>query len=102
MAKKKSKYNKNKSKKVEKIEDVYKIINRVQMNEKVDNFYITDFELKHIINNVINDSKIDYKVTEFKSKIKYKVFPGNVKFCEEKDIDEFEQEMKEAFDDLFR
>jgi len=91
---------KKKAKKIKRVnvicdmDDIYKIINKVQMNKKEYIFKLSDPELEPVLLNVIKDSQLKVDKKQNKKGIsRYKIYLGDTLFCEEATVDDFEKEI---------
>lgn len=77
------------------IEDIYKILNKVQIYEKEMMFSVVSDDSK-VAENIIKDLQLEYKKKELKTKTTFTVSPGDREVEEEFiDIEFLQDELKE-------
>jgi len=77
------------------MEDVYRIINRVQLNKKEATFSVSRFTAS-IVKNVLDDLVLEYKIKELKTKVTFSIYPTWEEPEEEAiDIEVFDDEILE-------
>ncbi len=83
--KKTAKIKKRRRKKKISMEDIYSIINRVQINKKTVTF-ATNLLESSTIENTIKDVNLEYKKIEMKTQIIFTIFPNEEKYEDEKTL----------------
>jgi anaerobic ribonucleoside-triphosphate reductase len=72
---KKKSFKKRRRKRKIKMDDIYKILNKVQINKKP-NTFATSFEESDTIENVIKDALLEYKKTVMVTQVVFNVYPN--------------------------
>jgi hypothetical protein len=75
------------------MDDLYKILNKVQIDNEEQIFELNDFSLIPQVENIIKDSTLRFKKNIKKSKVIFSISPGEHEFCKEIELDILEDEI---------
>jgi hypothetical protein len=80
------------------LDEVYRLVNRVQVSRKQVRFYLTK-EDAQVTQNVLRDVDLEFKMREMKTKVKFTIFPPEEEVIDEDaseiDVDFFQDEVPE-------
>ena len=65
------------------MDDLYKILNKVQIDNEEQIFELNDFSLIPQVENIIKDSTLRFKKNIKKSKVIFSISPGEHEFCKD-------------------
>lgn len=91
MAKNKRKIKRN-LKHISEVEDMYKIINKVQITMEPLSFVLDDISLKEMIENIIKDAGLTCDFYKYKKKDMIKINPGTVDYNKDIEVENIEEE----------
>ena len=81
--------------KIDIVDDFYQYVTKVQ-TEKVDvTFTVTDFDLTHVVENVMRDCSLEFEKIEFSKGVRYKIHPNFEEVVIDVDINELKDEFLE-------
>ena len=75
------------------IEDIYRLVNKVQVQGRKVVFVVRDID-KLIVENILKDSEIIFTCLETHSTIEFKLFPNKVEQEKEFSVDKFWDQIK--------
>ena len=86
---------KSKNTDVEQMDQIYKMINRVQTERKEKTFTIYDLSMAPIIENTMRDLKLGFHRCSFKDHFRYKIFPPQEDMIKDISVEDMEEENSE-------
>jgi len=81
--------------KIDVIDDFYQYITKVQTEKEEVVFTITNFDLSHVVENVMKDCSLEFEKLEFSKGIRYRIHPNFNEVVVDVDIDELTDEFLE-------
>lgn len=71
---------------IKEMDDLFKVLNKIQLNKKEVRILIKNETVKETIENILKDLNLEFKKLSYVTKLVYRIYPNNTDF--DKDITE--------------